>query len=84
MIRNILEENDNVQPNDRTMEVLHREFPQCFNAEGKFDMVALQELLQDIRRSPRFQRKLQPFLPTGKLRFLHRQPKQSCRQRKSR
>lgn len=47
MIRNILEENYNVQPNDRTMEVLHREFPQCFNAEGKFDMVALQELLQD-------------------------------------
>ena len=47
MIRNILEENDNVQPNDRTMEVLHREFPQCFNAEGKMDMVALQELLQD-------------------------------------
>lgn len=47
MIRNILEENDNVQPNDRTMEVLHRDFPQCFNAEGKFDMAALQELLQD-------------------------------------
>lgn len=47
MIRNILEENDNVQPNARTMEVLHKEFPQCFNAEGKFDMAALQELLQD-------------------------------------
>lgn len=47
MIRNILEENDNVQPNDRTMEVLHREFPQCFNSEGKFDIAALQELLQD-------------------------------------
>ena len=47
MIRNILEENDNVQPNDRTMEVLHKEFPQCFNAEGKFDIAALQELLQD-------------------------------------
>ena len=47
MIREILEENDNVQPNDRTMEVLRREFPQCFNAEGKFDMAALQELLQD-------------------------------------
>lgn len=47
MIRKILEENDNVQPNDRTIEVLHREFPQCFNAEGKFDMAALQELLQD-------------------------------------
>ena len=47
MIRNIIEENDKVQPNDRTMEVLHREFPQCFNAEGKFDVAALQELLQD-------------------------------------
>lgn len=47
MIRKIIEENDNVQPNDRTMEVLHREFPQCFNANGKFDIVALQELLQD-------------------------------------
>lgn len=46
MIRDILENNDNVQPNDRMMEVLHRDFPQCFNAEGKFDMTALQELLQ--------------------------------------
>lgn len=47
MIRDIMEINDKVQANDRTMEVLHREFPQCFNAEGKFDMAALQELLQD-------------------------------------
>ena len=47
MIRSIVEENEKVQPNDRTMEVLHREFPQCFNAEGKFDIAALQELLQD-------------------------------------
>lgn len=47
MIRDIIDNNDNVQPNDRTMEVLHREFPQCFNAEGKFDMTRLQELLQD-------------------------------------
>ena len=47
MIREILEENDTVQPTDRTMAVLHREFPQCFNAEGKFDMAAFQELLQD-------------------------------------
>lgn len=47
MIRDIIEENDHVQPNDHTMEVLHREFPQCFNAEGKFDIAVLQELLQD-------------------------------------
>ncbi len=36
-----------MQSNGHTMSVLHREFPQCFNAEGKFDMAALQELLQD-------------------------------------
>lgn len=47
MIRDIMEINDKAQANDRTMEVLHREFPQCFTAEGKFDMAALQELLQD-------------------------------------
>lgn len=47
MIRTIIADNDKAQPNDRTMEVLHREFPQCFNSEGKFDIVALQELLQD-------------------------------------
>ena len=47
MIRDIIDNNDNAQPNDRTMEVLHREFPQCFNTEGKFDMTRLQELLQD-------------------------------------
>lgn len=40
MIREILEQNDSAQPNDRTMEGLQREFPQCFNAEGKFDVAA--------------------------------------------
>lgn len=47
MILNIIDENDNARPNDRTMAVLRREFPQCFNGEGKFDLAALQELLQD-------------------------------------
>lgn len=47
MIREIIERNDEAQATDRTLEVLRRDFPQCFNAEGKFDMAALSELLQD-------------------------------------
>lgn len=47
MIRDILNSNDKVQSTDRTIELLHRDFPQCFNAEGKFDMVAFSDLLND-------------------------------------
>ena len=35
------------QPTDRTLGLLHRDFPQCFNAEGKFDIAAFRELLTD-------------------------------------
>lgn len=47
MIQDILKNNDKAQPVDRTMKLLHRDFPQCFNAEGKFDMLAFSELLND-------------------------------------
>lgn len=47
MIRDILNNNEDAQPIDRTLELLHRDFPQCFNAEGKFDVVAFSELLND-------------------------------------
>ena len=47
MIRDILNYNDKAQATDRTMEVLRRDFPQCFTPEGHFDMVAFGELLQD-------------------------------------
>ena len=47
MTRDILEKNENVQPIQGKIDVLRREFPQCFTTEGKFDLAALQELLQD-------------------------------------
>ncbi len=47
MIRDILNNNSEVLPTDRTIKILHRDFPQCFNAEGNFDMVAFRELLND-------------------------------------
>lgn len=47
MIRDIVHHNEEVRPSDRTLELLHRDFPQCFNAEGKFDITALHELLSD-------------------------------------
>lgn len=47
MIRDIINYNEEAKPTDRTMELLHRDFPQCFNAEGKFDMSAFSALLND-------------------------------------
>lgn len=47
MVQDIINDNENVQPTDRTLALLHQDFPQCFNAEGKFDMVAFCELLSD-------------------------------------
>ena len=40
MIRDIINQNEEAQPTDRTLGLLHRDFPQCFNAEGKFDIAA--------------------------------------------
>ena len=47
MIRDIINQNEEAQPTDRTLGLLHRDFPQCFNAEGKFDIAAFRELLTD-------------------------------------
>lgn len=47
MIRDIINRNEEVQPTDRTLDLLHRYFPQCFNAEGKFDIATFSELLSD-------------------------------------
>lgn len=47
MIRDIMTNNEEVQPTDQTMKLLHRNFPQCFNTEGKFDLAAFSELLND-------------------------------------
>jgi len=47
MIRDILHQNEEAQPTDKTLGLLHRNFPQCFNVEGKFDIAAFRELLND-------------------------------------
>lgn len=47
MIQDIQKRNEAAQPMDKVLEVLHRDFPQCFNAEGKFDAAAFNELLND-------------------------------------
>lgn len=47
MIRDILNKNLKVQSTDKILRLLHQDFPQCFNTEGKFDMVAFKELLND-------------------------------------
>ena len=46
MIKDIMAQNEKVQPNDRIMSKLHADFPQCFNKEGQFDMEKFQQLVQ--------------------------------------
>lgn len=46
MIKDIMDQNETVQPNDRIMSKLHADFPQCFNKEGQFDMEKFQQLVQ--------------------------------------
>jgi len=56
MIRNIVEENENVTPVSREMEGLHEFFPQCFNAQGEFDIEKFREAIQpqvDVTREGR-------------------------------
>ncbi len=46
MIKDILQNNENLTSNTRTLEVLHAHFPQCFNKEGTFDIDKFKELVQ--------------------------------------
>lgn len=46
MIKDILKENDNVEVNATTLEILHTHFPQCFNNEGLFDIERFQTLIK--------------------------------------
>lgn len=47
MNRDIIHHNESVRLTDRTLDLLHSDFPQCFNNEGRFDMAAFRELLCD-------------------------------------
>ncbi len=45
MIKDINRQNGTVAGNERTLEVLHRDFPQCFTPEGLFDIGVFRSLL---------------------------------------
>ena len=47
MIKDIIAANETVKPNRNEMEILHTHFPQCFNADGEFDIDKFQELIKD-------------------------------------
>lgn len=47
MIKDILEANDNVTPNQKELEVLKQNFPSCFKADGSFDITRFSEFLKD-------------------------------------
>jgi len=45
MIKDIIQHNQEVKGNERVMDILHRDFPQCFTHDGKFDLDAFKELV---------------------------------------
>lgn len=47
MIRNIIEKNKGVKINDDVLNLLHRDFANCFNNDGKFDIAKFQSLISD-------------------------------------
>ena len=54
MIKDTIEKNSQVSANCRDIELLKRDFPQCFDANGKFDLQVFEELIRadevDIKR----------------------------------
>lgn len=38
MIKDIIQNDETLIPNNQTLEVLQTHFPQCFNNEGNFDI----------------------------------------------
>jgi len=46
MIKDILQNNENLTSNTQTLEVLHTHFPQCFNKEGNFDIDKFKDLVK--------------------------------------
>ena len=45
MVRDIINKNEDVKPNSREMILLHRDFPECFTNEGKFDIAKFQSMI---------------------------------------
>lgn len=46
MLQDTIKENENVQVNSKEMEALKEHFPQCFDANGKFDIAIFEELIK--------------------------------------
>ena len=38
MIKDIIQHNEIAKGNERVIDILHRDFPQCFTSDGKFDI----------------------------------------------
>lgn len=47
MIKDINKRNSEAKPNSRELELLHRDFPECFNNEGKFDISLFRTAISD-------------------------------------
>lgn len=47
MIKNIINSNQSVLPNEKQMEVLKENFPACFKENGSFDIERFKEYLND-------------------------------------
>lgn len=47
MIKDIMEANDCMSPNDKELAILKENFPSCFRTDGSFDMVRFSEYLKD-------------------------------------
>ena len=47
MIREIVQNNNSVTGNERIVELLHRDFPQCFTSDGKFDFDVFKNLVSE-------------------------------------
>lgn len=46
MIVNVNERNNSIKPNSKVMELLHKDFAECFNNEGKFDLLKFENLVE--------------------------------------
>lgn len=47
MIKDVMEENENLLPNEKEMQVLKENFPACFKNDGTFDIERFKEYLSD-------------------------------------
>ena len=45
MIKDIINYNDAVKGNERVIDILHRDFPQCFTHDGKFDIEIFRKIV---------------------------------------